>query len=188
MKTVFSCTKFRATETSLAYYWLENVCMYEKTCCRGCFHFPQVIFLFVSFTYNTCPVISKMRWHVVCLRLFTLIFLVHNFRDENGELRVGVRRAMRKPGNSSASVISGQSMRLGVLASASHAITSGAMFTLYYWPRYAILLHVFCFNHKRIWTVANAKTKVSLLIPVLISTVQEKPWISDSVWSIYGIR
>ncbi|XP_039115160.1 auxin response factor 4-like isoform X1 [Dioscorea cayenensis subsp. rotundata] len=56
-------------------------------------------------------------------------------RDENGELRVGVRRAMKKPGNSSASVISGQSMRLGVLASASHAITSGAMFTLYYWPR-----------------------------------------------------
>ncbi|XP_073105900.1 auxin response factor 1 isoform X2 [Elaeis guineensis] len=54
---------------------------------------------------------------------------------ENGELRVGVRRAMRQHASASASVISGQSMQLGLLASASHAITTGTMFSVYYWPR-----------------------------------------------------
>lgn len=57
------------------------------------------------------------------------------FRGENGELRVGFRRAMRQHNSASASVISGQSMRLGLLASASHAITTGTMFSVYYWPR-----------------------------------------------------
>ncbi|XP_008813740.2 auxin response factor 7-like isoform X2 [Phoenix dactylifera] len=56
-------------------------------------------------------------------------------RSENGELRVGVRRAMRQHNSASASVISGQSMQLGLLASASHAITTGTMFSVYYWPR-----------------------------------------------------
>ncbi|KAE9608607.1 putative transcription factor ARF family [Lupinus albus] len=56
-------------------------------------------------------------------------------RGENGELRVGVRRAMRQQGNVPSSVISSHSMNLGVLATAWHAISTGTMFTVYYKPR-----------------------------------------------------
>ncbi|KAL8154143.1 hypothetical protein V2J09_011903 [Rumex salicifolius] len=56
-------------------------------------------------------------------------------RGENGELRVGVRRAMRQQGVIPSSVISSHSMHLGVLATAWHAITTKTMFTVYYKPR-----------------------------------------------------
>lgn len=48
-------------------------------------------------------------------------------RGENGELRVGVRRAMRQQGVVPSSVISSHSMHLGVLATAWHAISNGTM-------------------------------------------------------------
>ncbi|KAJ1275687.1 hypothetical protein BS78_05G155000 [Paspalum vaginatum] len=56
-------------------------------------------------------------------------------RGENGELRVGVRRAMRHQANVPSSVISSHSMHLGVLATAWHAVNTGTMFTVYYKPR-----------------------------------------------------
>jgi hypothetical protein len=56
-------------------------------------------------------------------------------RGENGELRVGVRRAMRQQANVPSSVISSHSMHLGVLATAWHAVSTGTMFTVYYKPR-----------------------------------------------------
>ncbi|CAL9178544.1 unnamed protein product [Musa hybrid cultivar] len=56
-------------------------------------------------------------------------------RGENGELRVGVRRAMRQQNNVPSSVISSHSMHLGVLATAWHAVNTGTMFTVYYKPR-----------------------------------------------------
>ncbi|KAG6420764.1 hypothetical protein SASPL_117302 [Salvia splendens] len=56
-------------------------------------------------------------------------------RGEDGELRAGVRRAMRQQGNVPSSVISSHSMHLGVLATAWHAIQTNAMFTVYYKPR-----------------------------------------------------
>lgn len=76
-----------------------------------------------------------------CLSVFqclkrTNLGLVLIFRGENGELRVGVRRAMRQQGNVPSSVISSHSMHLGVLATAWHAVSTGTMFTVYYKPRY----------------------------------------------------
>ncbi|KAK8710808.1 hypothetical protein V6N13_146117 [Hibiscus sabdariffa] len=56
-------------------------------------------------------------------------------RGENGELRVGVRRALRQQGNVPSSVISSHSMHLGVLATAWHAYTTRTIFTVYYKPR-----------------------------------------------------
>ncbi|ONI36436.1 hypothetical protein PRUPE_1G585200 [Prunus persica] len=56
-------------------------------------------------------------------------------RGENGELRVGVRRLMRQPSNMPSSVISSHSMHLGVLATASHAIATGTLFSVFYKPR-----------------------------------------------------
>ncbi|KAJ1385723.1 PB1 domain [Sesbania bispinosa] len=56
-------------------------------------------------------------------------------RGENGELRVGVRRLMRQQSNMPSSVISSHSMHLGVLATASHAISTGTLFSVFYKPR-----------------------------------------------------
>ncbi|KAG9135509.1 hypothetical protein Leryth_007252 [Lithospermum erythrorhizon] len=56
-------------------------------------------------------------------------------RGENGELRVGVRRHMRQLNNMPSSVISNHSMHLGVLATASHAISTGTPFSVFYKPR-----------------------------------------------------
>ncbi|XP_074589395.1 auxin response factor 7-like [Curcuma longa] len=56
-------------------------------------------------------------------------------RCENDELRVGVRRLKRQVTNMPSSVISSHSMHLGVLATASHAITTGTLFSVFYRPR-----------------------------------------------------
>lgn len=56
-------------------------------------------------------------------------------RGENGELRVGVRRAMRQLNNVPSSIMPSHSMHIGVLATAWHAISTGTMFTVYYKPR-----------------------------------------------------
>ncbi|MQL84337.1 hypothetical protein Taro_016843 [Colocasia esculenta] len=62
----------------------------------------------------------------------------HVFRGKNGELRIGVRRALRNQNIGSATVMSSQSMKIGLLAAAFHAISTGTMFTVYYWPRQVI--------------------------------------------------
>ncbi|XP_073065898.1 auxin response factor 1-like isoform X3 [Primulina eburnea] len=56
-------------------------------------------------------------------------------REENGDLRVGVRRLMRQLNNMPSSVISSHSMHLGVLATASHAISTRSRFSVFYKPR-----------------------------------------------------
>ncbi|OVA08229.1 AUX/IAA protein [Macleaya cordata] len=56
-------------------------------------------------------------------------------RGENGELRVGVRRLARQQSTMPTSVISSQSMHLGVLATASHAVATETYFIVYYKPR-----------------------------------------------------
>ncbi|PIN24552.1 hypothetical protein CDL12_02737 [Handroanthus impetiginosus] len=56
-------------------------------------------------------------------------------RGDNGQLRVGVRRLARQQSSMPPSVISSQSMHLGVLATASHAITTQTLFVVYYKPR-----------------------------------------------------
>lgn len=61
----------------------------------------------------------------------TFVFL----RGENGELHVGVRCLARQQSSMPSSVISSQSMHLGVLATASHAVATQTMFVVYYKPR-----------------------------------------------------
>ncbi|GFS38093.1 auxin response factor 9 [Actinidia rufa] len=61
----------------------------------------------------------------------TFVFM----REESGELRVGVRRVGRQQSTMPLSVISSQSMHLGVLATASHAVATGTLFVVYYKPR-----------------------------------------------------
>ncbi|KAJ7945068.1 Auxin response factor [Quillaja saponaria] len=61
----------------------------------------------------------------------TFVFL----RGDNGEIRVGVRRLARQQSSMPSSVISSQSMHLGVLATASHAVSTQTLFVVYYKPR-----------------------------------------------------
>ncbi|ESW12501.1 hypothetical protein PHAVU_008G118400 [Phaseolus vulgaris] len=61
----------------------------------------------------------------------TFVFL----RGSNGELRVGVRRLTPVQNSMPSSVISSQSMHLGVLATASHAVATQTLFVVYYKPR-----------------------------------------------------
>ncbi|XP_071727559.1 auxin response factor 18-like [Rutidosis leptorrhynchoides] len=71
---------------------------------------------------------------VTCKKLVagdSFVFL----RGENGELRVGIRRFARQPTTMPSSVISSQSMLLGVLATASHAVSTQTRFVVYYKPR-----------------------------------------------------
>lgn len=57
-------------------------------------------------------------------------------RGENGELGVGVRRRLGHQQNPMpSSVISSQSMHLGVLATARHAVNTNTRFVVYYKPR-----------------------------------------------------
>ncbi|KAL6552278.1 Arf GTPase arf1 [Orobanche hederae] len=60
-------------------------------------------------------------------------------RGENGELRVGVRRLMRQLNNMPSSVISSHSMHLGVLATASHAVSTRTLFSVFYKPRHSFV-------------------------------------------------
>ncbi|KAK9053047.1 hypothetical protein SSX86_029677 [Deinandra increscens subsp. villosa] len=56
-------------------------------------------------------------------------------RGESGDSRVGVRRQVHQQSSMPSSVISSQSMHLGVLATAKHAVSTQTRFTVYYKPR-----------------------------------------------------
>ncbi|KAI4366328.1 hypothetical protein MLD38_022215 [Melastoma candidum] len=56
-------------------------------------------------------------------------------RDEKSQLLVGVRRANRQQMTLPSSVLSTDSMHIGILAAAAHAATSRSSFTIFYNPR-----------------------------------------------------
>ncbi|KAJ0592179.1 putative transcription factor ARF family [Helianthus annuus] len=56
-------------------------------------------------------------------------------RDENQQLLLGIRRANRQPTNLSSSVLSSNSMHIGILAAAAHAAANNSPFTVFYNPR-----------------------------------------------------
>ena len=78
--------------------------------------------------------------------MISLVICVFLHRGENGELRVGVRRLMRQLNNMPSSVISSHSMHLGVLATASHAVSTGTLFSVFYKPRFVVLIMLFTFT------------------------------------------
>ncbi|KAI3709722.1 hypothetical protein L2E82_39488 [Cichorium intybus] len=71
---------------------------------------------------------------VSCKRLCagdTVLFV----RDEKSQLMLGIRRANRQQPALSSSVISSDSMHIGILAAAAHAAANNSPFTIYYNPR-----------------------------------------------------
>nr|VDD33083.1 unnamed protein product [Brassica oleracea] len=63
-------------------------------------------------------------------------------RDGKGHLLLGIRRANRQQPALSSSVISSDSMHIGVLAAAAHANANNSPFTIFYNPRW--LIFFFC--------------------------------------------
>ncbi|PPD76235.1 hypothetical protein GOBAR_DD26832 [Gossypium barbadense] len=87
---------------------------------------------------------SVLRRHADdCLPPLVASVRAGNFQSSklgaNGDLRVGVRRLMRQQANMPSSVISSHSMHLGVLATASHALSTRSMFSIFYKPRKFVL-------------------------------------------------
>jgi len=64
---------------------------------------------------------------------------------------------MRQLNNMPSSVISSHSMHLGVLATASHAISTGTLFSVFYKPRFEISLN-FCLYTFVIYSVLRSCT------------------------------
>ncbi|CAN6680713.1 unnamed protein product [Malus baccata var. baccata] len=56
-------------------------------------------------------------------------------RDEKSQLLLGIRRANRQQPTISSSVISSDSMHIGILAAAAHAAANNSPFTIFYNPR-----------------------------------------------------
>ncbi|XP_009768741.1 auxin response factor 19-like isoform X2 [Nicotiana sylvestris] len=56
-------------------------------------------------------------------------------RDEKHQFQLGIRKANRQPTNLSSSVLSSDSMHIGILAAAAHAAANNSPFTVFYNPR-----------------------------------------------------
>lgn len=80
--------------------------------------------------------LTSLSFVFLLLFCFITSYVLIYGRGENGELRVGVRRLMRQLSNMPSSVISSHSMHLGVLATASHALSTGTLFSVFYKPRF----------------------------------------------------
>jgi len=66
------------------------------------------------------------------------------FRDEKQQLLLGIKRANRQQPALSSSVISSDSMHIGILAAAAHAASNNSPFTIFYNPRCCIYFwHIF---------------------------------------------
>lgn len=83
----------------------------------------------------------------MCLSLCCSIIVS---RDEKQQLLLGIRRANRQPTNLSSSVLSSDSMHIGILAAAAHAAANNSPFTVFYNPRssasFLLVLLLFCFS------------------------------------------
>lgn len=56
-------------------------------------------------------------------------------RDEKSQLLLGIRRSNRQQPALSSSVLSSDSMHIGILAAAAHAAANNSPFTVFYNPR-----------------------------------------------------
>lgn len=71
--------------------------------------------------------------HHECWRL--ILFCIFTFRNEKNQLLLGIRRANRPQTVMPSSVLSSDSMHIGLLAAAAHAAATNSCFTVFYNPR-----------------------------------------------------
>lgn len=73
----------------------------------------------------------------ICNLFFFCLLII--IRDEKSQLMVGVRRANRQQTTLPSSVLSADSMHIGVLAAAAHAAANRSPFTIFYNPRFFLV-------------------------------------------------
>lgn len=117
---------FRSTKKAPANHRLECVCQHEEAPCWGLCSFRQVI------SISMCPMLFR---YLSCDDPNSFHF---QLRDGKGQLLLGIRRANRQQPALSSSVISSDSMHIGVLAAAAHANANNSPFTIFYNPRWLI--------------------------------------------------
>lgn len=115
---------FRTTKKTPADNWLECLCQFQKTCSRWRCLIHKVWqdqFTVPSVLYNKS---FLCHWEQSLCR-----------RDEKSQLLLGTRHANRQQPALSSSVISSDSMHIGILAAAAHAAANNSPFTIFYNPR-----------------------------------------------------
>lgn len=87
-------------------------------------------------TYSSFSLIYKSLCYHTSYLIVLLLLLLQ--RDEKSQLMVGVRRANRQQSTLPSSVLSADSMHIGVLAAAAHAAANRSPFTIFYNPRFLL--------------------------------------------------
>lgn len=86
-------------------------------------------------SFTACSMLI-IYYHIKLLTLFPI------FRNERNQLLLGIRHATRPQTCVPSSMLSSDSMHIGLLAAAAHAAATNSCFTVFYHPR---LNHVYCF-------------------------------------------
>jgi len=107
------------------------------------------------------------------LRFCKLLFYFLQFvRNEKNQLLLGIRRANRPQTVMPSSVLSSDSMHIGLLAAAAHAAATNSCFTVFYNPRlyllsmYLSLNLIFIRNIMRVDTSMNRASPSEFVIPL----------------------
>lgn len=124
----------RSTSKTFANNRMEYFCHFQEISSWGCLCVSKVFESVILDSFFSCVHCVLEGWPI------GLLWYIFFHRGENGELRVGVRRLTRQQSTMPSSVISSTSMHLGVLATASHAVTTQTLFVVYYKPRFVWLL------------------------------------------------
>lgn len=95
-------------------------------------------FFSVSWWHGVCTKLRLQNYKGEILRTTKLVHIFYDTvnRDEKSQLLVGVRRANRQQTTLPSSVLSADSMHIGVLAAAAHAAANQSPFTIFYNPRF----------------------------------------------------
>lgn len=86
--------------------------------------------------YKISNILIASKQVSVMLHFADSYFECYCIRDEKSQLLLGVRRANRQQTSLPSSVLSADSMHIGVLAAAAHAAANRSTFTIFYNPRY----------------------------------------------------
>lgn len=121
---VLLCPICRTTQTASSYYRVECVRQCQETCSGRFCSFYLVLVLFDFSTF--------LAW----VFIFTVLLCQNPInRNEKNQLLLGIRRAIRPQTVMPSSVLSSDSMHIGLLAAAAHAAATNSCFTIFYNPR-----------------------------------------------------
>lgn len=134
----------RTAQTASAYYWMECLCQCQATRNGRLCHIHQVLTPLFLIRYD--------------YKYYNLYFLL--FRNERNQLLLGIRHATRPQTIVPSSMLSSDSMHIGLLAAAAHAAATNSCFTVFYHPR----LNNSFFLLSQFLTMPTLKNIVSLML------------------------